>query len=64
MSELHQEMTTREVAAHYGLETRDVVSAARRGLLDPAARKVGWIWIFDGSKLPETWPVKKRGAAA
>ena len=61
-STLHSEMTTREVAQHFGVETREVVYAARRGKLE--GRKLGWQWVFDGSKLPKEWPIKKRGGRA
>ena len=51
-------MTTKEVASRYGVETKDVLYAARRGLLK--GRKVDWIWLFPIKSLPKVWPVRKR----
>ena len=52
-------ITVRDVAKRYKVETREVLYAARRGLIPGV--KVGWIWTFDPDKLPNKWPVKSRG---
>lgn len=49
---------TREVAALYEVDIREVLYAARRGLLK--GTKFGWVWMFNPKELPDKWPVRKR----
>lgn len=54
----HDLLTSAEVAARYGVDTREVLYATRRGML-PAV-KIGWVWVYNVDLLPEKWPVKSK----
>ena len=51
-------LTVSQVAEHYGLDSKDVIYAIRRGKIK--GEKVGWVWTISKSDLPENWPVNKR----
>lgn len=51
-------LTTKDVAELFGVETREVLYAARRKLL--TGEKVGWQWFFHKDKLPNKWPVRTK----
>ena len=53
-------LTTSDVALHYGVTTREVLYATRKGLLDDAAQKIGWSWIYAKERLPAKWPVRTK----
>jgi len=50
--------STREIAQRYGVETREVLYAIRKGLLK--GEKMGWVWVVRESELPKIWPIKNR----
>ena len=54
-------LSTGQVAEKYKVETREVLYAIRRGLIE--GQKVGWCWVFDPNKLPKIWPVRSRQRA-
>lgn len=58
MSKGQEILSTREVAAKYGVEVREVIYAAKRGLLK--GTKMGWVWTFKAKELPVEWPVNRR----
>ena len=51
-------LSTRQVAQKYGVTTREVLYALRRGKIK--GQKAGWIWLFDPKLLPKTWPIRRK----
>lgn len=51
-------LTTKDVAAHFGVDSREVLYAARKGLIE--GQKVGWQWLFHKDNLPGKWPVRTK----
>jgi excisionase family DNA binding protein len=50
-------LTTKEVAAYYGVPTKTVLRMIREQRL-PAEQK-GWIWLVHIDNLPREWPPPK-----
>lgn len=50
-------LSIREVAKRYGkseAQVRYAIKTNRNHVFRP--KKMGWVWVFKESELPETWP--------
>jgi len=57
VSALEDWLTTKEVADHYGVQTKSVLRMIREDRLKACQK--GWIWLVHVDDLPSTWPPPK-----